>query len=89
VHPQYDRIQVGSDVFLIPTHFIRQQPEFFQSAFAGFEYFVIRSGDSVAFSVEGNGQIVHGAAANGNEMDFHSEDIFEMPRCGKCMNGSA
>ena len=71
VHPQDDRIEVGRNLVGIPADGVGKESIFLQTAFGGIENLVVGTGNGVTFLVKGDGQIVHGATADGNKMYFH------------------
>lgn len=71
MHAEDDGVQRGGDFFGKPAPRFRQESCLLQARFGRFEYFVVGAGDAVSFLVEGECQIVHGGASDGNEMYVH------------------
>ena len=71
MHTQHDGVEVGGDALGMPAETVGQEPVALEAAAGGVEDFVIGARDVVAFQVEGDGQVVHGAAADGYKMDVH------------------
>ena len=67
---QDHRIEIRTDLFREPTCRRRQKTCFCEPAFAWFIDLVVAAGYPVALFMECQGHVVHGAAANGNEMHF-------------------
>jgi hypothetical protein len=72
MHAQDDGIQVGVDTGRLPTHYGRQQTFLLQVCPGWFEDLIVAAGHHISFSLEGDGQLVHDTAPNGDKMYVHS-----------------
>ena len=75
MHAEDDRIQLAVDPFGVPTHGCGQESLRFEPAPAGVVNGVVGTGDGVALMVEGEGEVVHGRAADGDEVNVHGEGV--------------
>ena len=71
MHSEHHGIKVGGYPFGMPALVGGQQPCRCQTAAGRVEYLVVRPGDIISFLVQGQRQVVHGTAADGNKMYFH------------------
>ena len=83
MHTQDDGIQLRGNALRMPAYGIGKNSVFCQTPFRGLENLVVGTGDLIAFQLQGNGQIVHGAAANGNKVYFHRWFGFESAKIVK------
>lgn len=72
VHAEDDGVECRGDFLGKPSPRFGQKACLLQAGFGGFEYFVVGSGDVVSFFMEGECQVVHGGAADGNKMYVHN-----------------
>src|SRR5580658_6224814 len=72
MHAQNDGIQIGVDTGRLPTHYGRQQTLLLQVCPGWFEDLIVAAGHHISFSLEGDGQLVHDTAPNGDKMYVHS-----------------
>src|ERR1700679_4260598 len=72
MHAQDDGIQVRMNMGWLPTQNRRQQAFMLQVCPRRFEDLIVAAGDHISFSLEGNGQLVHDTAPNGDKMYVHS-----------------
>ena len=71
VHAENDHVQIRRDAPGIPTLGVGQQSRSLKSATAGFKNLVVASRDVMSSIGQGQGEVVHGAAANRNEVNPH------------------
>ena len=76
MHAQHYCVEVGCDASRVPSDGWWQKPIALQPCACGIKDFVIRTGDLVSFQMKGDGEVVHGTAANGDEVCFH--DLYSL-----------
>ena len=71
MHTQHNGVEIGRDALGVPAVAFGQKPIPLKSAAGWVENLVVGACNMIPFLVQGDGQIVHGAAANGYKMYIH------------------
>src|ERR1700744_5205413 len=75
MHTQYNGVQSPVDLLQVPAKRRWQQPFFFKVRQGRLEYLVIAAADLVTLVFQGNSQLMHDAAADGDKMYIHGEKL--------------
>ena len=82
VHAEDHGRKSGMDAQWIPAQAIGHQPQAIQAAAAGLEDLVVTTRHLQTLLVQSDGQVVHGASADGDEMDLRGHAHVRLCLCG-------